>query len=72
MDTIKTKFYVVTKKSHKHIPRRKKVSEAEAKKALITGKYTYEVWPDNDSFHIPQEVEVDVYKETTTRVTKKL
>ena len=75
MDTkVRTNYYVVTKKNHRHIPYKKRVSEADAQKAAKTGKYTYEIWPDNDSFHTSQEVEVEVYQETTTisKVTKKL
>ena len=69
MDTkVRTNYYVVPLKSHRGVPKEKMVSEMEAKNAVKTGKYPFEVWPDNDSFHLTIELEVDVYQETITTV----
>ena len=69
---IRTNYYVVPLKSHRGVPKKKMVSEMEAKNAIKTGKYPFEVWPDHDSFHLTVEIEVDVYQEIITTVINKL
>ena len=44
----------------------KNVTEEEAKKVIKTGKYTFNIWPDNDCFNYYDTLEAKVIKTTTT------